>query len=80
MGLKMIRGWRIRGEGPGCYIWFDPTVEHVTLHEGGMEVAYEIREGREAGEAGAMSAGLQTDCFAECEISAKSEGSHGEES
>jgi len=49
---KMIRGWRVRTEGPGYVVYFDPSVEHVVLHEG-PDLAYEVREGREASEAGA---------------------------
>ena len=48
---KMIRGWRVRGEGPGYVVFFDPAVEHVVLYEG-PDLAYEVREGREASEAG----------------------------
>jgi len=65
----MIRGWRVRGEGPGYVVYFDPRVEHVVLYDG-PDLAYEVREGREAGEAGDAS---QIDCLAECEISSKSE-------
>ena len=50
-----IRGWRVRGEGPGYVVFFDPSVETVKLYAGGMEVAYEVREGREVSEAGARS-------------------------
>ena len=56
---KMIRGWRVRGEGPGYVVYFDPSVEHVVLYEG-PDLAYEVREGREASEAGAI-AGHQID-------------------
>ena len=49
---KMIRGWRVREEGPGYVVYFDPLVEHVVLFEG-PDLAYEVREGREASEAGA---------------------------
>jgi len=51
---KMIRGWRVRDEGPGYVVYFDPSIEHVVLYEG-PDLAYEVREGREAGEAGAIS-------------------------
>ena len=50
----MIRGWRVRDEGPGYVVYFDPAIEHVVLYEG-PDLAYEFREGREAGEAGAPS-------------------------
>ena len=50
---KMIRGWRVRAEGPGYVVYFDPTLESLKLYAGGTEVAYEVREGREASEAGA---------------------------
>ena len=53
----MIRGWRVRSEGPGYVVYFDPSFEHVVLHEG-PDLAYEVREGREASEAGAR---LQVD-------------------
>ena len=56
---KMIRGWRVRPEGPGYVCFFDPSVEHVVLYDG-SDLAYEVREGREASEAGAI-AGLQMD-------------------
>ena len=72
--VKMIRGWRVRSEGPGVFIWFDPSIEHVVLHEGGMEVAYEVREGREASEAGAISGQYMMDGIAECDISAIRKG------
>ena len=49
---KMIRGWRVRAEGPGYVVYFDPAVEHVVLYDG-PDFAYEVREGREASEAGA---------------------------
>ena len=49
---KMIRGWRVRQEGPGYVCFFDPSVEHVVLYDG-PDLAYEVREGREASEAGA---------------------------
>ncbi len=68
--IKSIRGWRVRSEGPGFMIWFDPASEHVVLHEGGTVLAHEVREGREAGEAVARLAGSQMDCFADCEVSA----------
>ena len=51
---KMIRGWRVRSEGPGYVCFFDPSFEHVVLYDG-PDLAYEVREGREASEAGAMS-------------------------
>ena len=47
---KMIRGWRVRSEGPGYVCYFDPAIEHVVLYDG-PDLAYEVREGREAGEA-----------------------------
>ena len=72
--MKVIRGWRIRGEGPGVYLWFDPSIEHVVLMEGGMEFAYEVREGREASEAGAIAGQLEMNGLAECEISAICKG------
>ena len=50
----MIRGWRVRPEGSGYVCYFDPSFEHVVLHEG-PDLVYEVREGREAGEAGARS-------------------------
>ena len=50
----MIRGWRVRPEGPGYVCYFDPSCEHVVLYEG-PDLAYEVREGREASEAGVMS-------------------------
>jgi len=46
----MIRSWRVREEGPGYVVFFDPSVEHLVLHEG-PDLAYEVREGREASEA-----------------------------
>ena len=49
---KTIRGWRVRGEGPGYVVYFDPRIEHVKLYDGTIP-AYEVREGREASEAGA---------------------------
>jgi len=49
---KMIRGWRVRAEGPGYVLFFDPRVENVVLYDG-PDLAYEVREGREASEAGA---------------------------
>ena len=48
---KMIRGWRVREEGPGYVVYFDPSIEHVVLYDG-PDLAYEVREGREASEAG----------------------------
>ena len=51
---KMIRGWRVRDEGPGYVVFFDPSVEHLVLYEG-PDLAYEVREGREASEARAIS-------------------------
>ena len=51
---KLIRGWRVRGEGPGYVVYFDPSFEHVTLHEG-PDLAYAVREGREASEVSAPS-------------------------
>ena len=51
---KMIRGWRVRDEGPGYVVYFDPSIEHVVLYDG-PDLAYEVREGREASEAGAIS-------------------------
>ena len=53
----MIRGWRVRSEGPGYVCYFDPSVEHVVLYDG-LDLAYEVREGREASEARDSSAGL----------------------
>jgi len=44
---KMIRGWRVREEGPGYVCFFDPSIEHLVLHDG-PDLAYEVREGREA--------------------------------
>jgi len=41
---KMIRGWRVRDEGPGYVVFFDPSIEHVVLYEG-PDLAYEVREG-----------------------------------
>ena len=46
---KMIRGWRVRSEGPGYVVYFDPACEHVVLYDG-PDLAYEVREGREASE------------------------------
>jgi len=66
---KVIRGWRVRGEGPGYVVYFDPSIEHVVLYDG-PDLAYEHREGREAGEAGDP---LQMNCLAECEISSQKE-------
>ena len=57
---KMIRGWRVRSEGPGYVCYFDPAVEHVVLYDG-PDLAYEHREGREASEAGVRPEGLQID-------------------
>ena len=50
-----VRGWRVRDEGPGLVLFFDPSVEHVKLFEGpaAQLLQYEVREGREASEAGA---------------------------
>ena len=56
----MIRGWRVRTEGPGYVVYFDPSIEHVVLYEG-PDLAYEVREGREASEAGAISGRLVVD-------------------
>ena len=70
---KMIRGWRVRGEGPGYVVYFDPSMEHLTLHDG-PDLAYEVREGREASEAGVIASQLEMDGFAECEISASCKG------
>ena len=50
----VIRGWRVRSEGPGYVVFFDPSVEHVVLYDG-PDLAYEVHEGREASEAGARS-------------------------
>jgi len=41
---KMIRGWRVRGEGPGYVVYFDPSIEHVVLYEG-PDLAYEETRG-----------------------------------
>ncbi len=68
----VIRGWRVREEGPGYVVFFDPRIEHLVLYEG-PDLAYEVREGREASEAGARSSQLVIDGLAECEISAKGE-------
>ena len=57
---KMIRGWRVRAEGPGYVCFFDPSIEHVVLYEG-PDLAYEVREGSEAGEDGLASAGIAVD-------------------
>ncbi len=43
-----IRNWRVSDEGSGVLIFCDPAIETVRLYEGGMDVAYEVREGREA--------------------------------
>ena len=48
---KVIRRWRVRAEGPGYFVWFDPSLESIVLY--GTPLAYEVREGREASEAGA---------------------------
>ena len=56
---KMIRGWRVRQEGPGYVVYFDPTTEHLVLYDG-PDLAYEVREGREASEAGDPSSGLSS--------------------
>jgi len=54
-GLELVvRSWRVRAEGPGYMLYFDPSREHVVLYDG-PDLAYELREGREAGEAGAAS-------------------------
>ena len=66
---KMIRSWRVRGEGPGYVVFFDPSLEHVVLYDG-PDLAYEVREGREASEAGADPRQLEIDGIAECDISA----------
>ena len=58
---KMIRGWRVRAEGPGYVVFFDPRVENVVLYDG-PDLAYELRERREAGEAGASSSQCAADC------------------
>ena len=34
-------------------VYFDPSIEHVVLYDG-PDLAYEVREGREASEAGAI--------------------------
>ena len=53
---KVIRGWRVRQEGPGYVVYFDPTIEHVVLLDGADEQAlapilqYGVHEGREASE------------------------------
>jgi len=52
----------VRVEGPGYVVFFDPSVEHLVLHEG-PDLAYELREGREASEAGVRPINQ----FAECE-------------
>ena len=44
---KMIRGWRVRSEGPGYVVYFDPAIENVVLYDG-PDLAYEVHEGREA--------------------------------
>ena len=36
---KVIRDWRVRSEGPGYVVYFDPSCEHVVLYDGGLEVA-----------------------------------------
>ena len=69
MSEKTIRGWRVRAEGPGFFVWFDPSIEHVKVFEGGMDLAYEIRERREAGEDGDVCGQLEMDGLAESEIS-----------
>ncbi len=46
----MIRSWRVRSEGPGYMVYFDPSIEHLVLHEG-PDLAYELLERREASEA-----------------------------
>jgi len=69
---KVIRGWRVRGEGPGYMIWYDPSVEHVVLYDG-PDLAYEVHEGRhEAGEA-VVTGQLEMNGIAECDISSKRE-------
>ena len=62
---KMIRGWRVRPEGPGYVVFFDPRVENVVLYDG-PDLAYEVRESGEASEDG-LHAGLFSKCLAECE-------------
>ena len=57
----MIRGWRVRDEGPGLVVYFDPSIEHVVLYDG-PDLAYEVREGREASEAGVPSRSLIDGC------------------
>ena len=66
---KMIRGWRVRTEGPGYVCYFDPSIEHVVLYDG-PDLAYEVREGREAGEASVIDRQRQLQFaknLAECE-------------
>jgi len=75
---RVIRSWRIRDEGPGYVCFFDPRVEHVRLFAGRDPdmvpfLQYEVREGREAGEA-VDPVQLEMDGLAECEISAICKG------
>jgi len=68
---KMIRSWRVRAEGPGYVVFFDPAVENLVLFDG-PDFAYEVREGREASEAGVIP--TSQDCIPPNQLSFAMEG------
>ena len=48
--MKEIRGWRVRPEGHGLMVFFDPSLERLALHDGpaGPDLAGKARECSEA--------------------------------